>query len=331
MKNKLLICLLLGAPLPAVFVSLGIGPTTSVISVFRWMVDLLAGHDAAHTLISSVVMDVRLPRILLTLLVGATLSCAGASLQAIFRNPLVSSSILGLQAGAACGAALALSVPWLPLYPTAFAFGFLAVGMSYFLARYHGQVVPIHLVLAGVVVSALFTAILAIVQYVADPFQLQSIVHWTMGNLHTATWSKLKASWWLMLMGMGVLWLWRWRMNVLALGDEEAVSVGLHPERERFVILTAATLATSAAVAVSGVIGMVCLVIPHLVRMLVGADNRVCIPVCATFGGTFLVIVDDLSRSLASFEIPIGVFTTLIGGPFFIVLLKRTRLMWIDS
>lgn len=333
LKNKLLLALLLGAPLPVLLISLAVGPSTSIppAAVFRWMSGLLLDHETVPAAVHTIVMDVRLPRILLTLLVGAALSCSGAALQAVFRNPLVSSSILGIQSGAACGAALALSLPWLPLHPSAFAGGLLAVGTSYALARHQGTVVPLHLVLAGVVVSAMGSALLVIIQFLADPFRLQAIVHWTMGNLHTASWSKLASAWWLMLGGMSVLLGWRWRMNALALGDDEALAVGIHPERERMVILGAATLATSAAVAAAGVIGMVCLVVPHLVRMLVGADNRRCIPVSMTFGGAFLVLIDDVSRSIASFEIPIGVFTTLLGGPFFIVLLKRTRLMWVDG
>jgi iron complex transport system permease protein len=132
----------------------------------------------------------------------------------------------------------------------------------------------------------------------------------------------------MMAIGAGGLLLWRWRMNVLALGDDEARAVGLNPEREKALLLLFATLAASAAVSVAGVVGMVCLVIPHMVRMMIGADNRLVVPASITFGGVFLMLVDDISRSAAAFEIPIGIFTTLIGGPFFILLLKRAKIGW---
>jgi len=161
-----------------------------------------------------------------------------------------------------------------------------------------------------------------------DPFKLQSIVHWTMGNLHNAGWSTLKSTWIPVLAGMGGMFVLRWRMNVLALGDDEARSVGLNPELEKILILIPATMAASASVAAAGVITLIGLVIPHMVRMMIGPDNTRCIPAAITFGGSFLLLVDTLSRTIASFEIPIGIFTMLIGAPFFLFLLKKTKIGW---
>lgn len=320
-------------PLPVLLLSLFIGPSSAVDApqVFRWLAHVLhltvMPPDNAD-LVRAVVWEVRLPRILLTFLVGGALACTGGGLQALFRNPLVSPYILGLQSGAAFGAALALSVGGLPVSLSAFFFGILAVGISYFLARSGHCVSTVTLILSGIVVTGIFTALLTIVQFLTDPFKLQTIVHWTMGNLHTATWSKVASYWWPMVAGCTGLYLMRWRMNVLALGDDETLAVGLNPEIQKLLVLVAGTLAASASVAAAGVVGMVGLVVPHMVRMMIGADNRALIPAGFAFGGTFLLVVDNISRTAAAFEIPIGIFTTLVGGPFFIFLLKRARIGW---
>jgi iron complex transport system permease protein len=240
----------------------------------------------------------------------------------------VSPYILGLSSGAAFGAALAMATAWMPIQVSAFVFGMTAVGLSYFLARTGKAVSVVTMVLAGIVVSGIFTALLTIVQFLSDPFKLQTIVHWTMGNLHNASWAKLKSAGIPILAGVTVMFLLRWRMNVLALGDDETRSVGLNPDREKIMLLVPATLAATASVAVAGVISLVGLVIPHMVRMMIGPDNTNNTPICFTFGGSFLLVVDNFSRTLTAFEIPVGIFTMLIGGPFFIYLLRRSRIGW---
>ncbi len=319
------------APIPLIFISLLVGPSERVtpLLVGKWLFQKMLGSPLDDSLdsqlIEAIVFQTRLPRILLTFLVGASLTASGTTLQALFRNPLVSPYILGLSSGAAFGAALALIIPWLPLQLLAFLFGFSAVGLSYFLAMKNREVSTVSLILAGIIVSAIFTALLTIVQFLTDPFKLQTIVHWTLGNLHTASWAKVESSVIPILGGCFWLFVLRWRMNVLALGEEEARAVGLDPKREKLLLLVPATLVASASVAVSGVIGMVGLAVPHMVRMMVGADNTKALPVSLAFGGSFLLIVDSFSRTLTSFEIPIGIFTTLIGGPFFIYLFKKTQ------
>lgn len=321
-------------PLPVLAAALFVGPSSQVRAglVWQWLWSAATGAelspDVNEFLVRSVTLNIRLPRALLTFLVGGALGASGAAMQSVFRNPLVSPYILGLSAAAAFGAALALATGWLPVQLAAFAFGLLAVGMSYFLARSGRSVSVVALVLSGIIVSGFFTALLTIVQFVTDPFKLQTIVQWTMGNLHTANWDKVASSGPLILAGAAGMFLFRWRMNVLAMGDEETRAVGLNPEREKLNVLVPATLAASAAVAAGGVIGLVGLVIPHMVRMMLGPDNSRSIPACFTFGGAFLLIVDTCSRAAASFEIPIGIFTTLIGSPFFIYLLKKSRIGW---
>jgi len=333
LNKKILIWILYILPFPVILFSLLIGPSDAVRpgTIFPWISNLLFGFPKTFTGDSDlikIILNARLPRILLAFLVGGSLSSAGNALQALFRNPLVSPYILGLSSGAAFGAALAMTTPWMPLQPTAFFFGVLAVGIAYFMARSRKSVSVVSLILSGVIVSGIFTALLTIVQFLTDPFKLQTIAHWTMGDLHNARWEELKSLSPFCLVGFSWLFLFRWRMNVLAMGDEETRAVGLNPEREKLLILIPATLVASAAIAVAGVIGLIGLVVPHMIRMMIGPDNTYSLPASFTFGGAFLLIVDSFSRTAVSFEIPIGVFTTLLGGPFFIFLLRRAKIGW---
>ncbi|MEJ5365737.1 MAG: iron ABC transporter permease [Desulfosoma sp.] len=319
-------------PWPVIVLSVFVGPQESISprDALGWMASAVVQGPPADNVdfVRAIVWDIRIPRILLAFCVGGALAASGAALQAVFRNPLVSPYILGISSGAAFGAAAALAVGFLPVYGSAFLFGMAAVGCSYTLGRVNKAATPVSLVLSGMIVSGIFTALLTIVQFLADPFRLQTIVHWTMGNLHNAEWRRVLESAPIMAIGGAGMFFLRWRMNILALGDQEAYAVGVNPEREKIKMLIPATLAASAAVAAAGIIGMVGLVVPHMVRMMLGPDNRVGIPACFLFGGAFLVLVDDFSRALTAFELPIGIFTTLIGGPFFIFLLRRSRLGW---
>jgi iron complex transport system permease protein len=326
MKKRIISLLIYILPLPIVLASLFIGPseTANPIAIFN----LIFNNSGNSSLVQSLIFDVRLPRILLTFLVGGSLAISGCSIQAIFRNPLTDSYILGLSSGAAFGAALALAYSFLPVQVSAFIFALIAVGLSYFMARKNKNVSIVSLILSGIIVSGIFTALLTLVQFYSDPFKLQSIVHWTMGNLHNANWEKLQSSVIPIIIGVIVLFVYRWRLNVLALGDDEARTVGINPERNKLIILIASTLAASSAVAVAGIIGLYGLIVPHMVRMIIGPDNRQCIPLNFLFGGMFLLVIDDFSRTLSGFEIPIGVFTMLLGAPFFIFLMKKTNIGW---
>lgn len=326
MKKRIITLFIYLLPLPIILASLFIGPsqTASPDAIFN----LIFKNTGNTSLIQSVIFDVRLPRILLTFLVGGSLAISGCSIQAIFRNPLTDSYILGLSSGAAFGAALALAYSFLPVQVSAFIFGLIAVGLSYFMARKNKNVSIVSLILSGIIVSGIFTALLTLVQFYSDPFKLQSIVHWTMGNLHNANWEKLQSSVIPITVGVIVLFVYRWRLNVLALGDDEARTVGINPEKDKLIILIASTLAASSSVAVAGIIGLYGLIVPHMVRMIIGPDNRQSIPLNFLFGGMFLLIIDDFSRTLSGFEIPIGVFTMLLGAPFFIFLMKKTTIGW---
>ncbi len=315
--------LVFALPLPVLVLSLCVGPTGGL--GLGDLVSFMLGRasaEQAHTA-AQILFEIRLPRVLLAFAVGAGCTVSGSALQVIARNPLVSPDILGLSSGAAFGAALAMAVGWLPVQTTALAGALLASAVTYFFAARSGRNSVLSLVLSGVIVGGTFTAALAVVQMLADPYRLQSIVHWTMGALHNASWSKLRSAGPLIGVGAAGLVLMRWRLNVLALGDEETRAVGLDPARQRALLLLPAALAASASVAVAGVIAMIGLVVPHLVRLWVGADNVKSVPASIVAGGSFLLLVDDLARAATSFEVPIGVFTMLLGGPAFLFLLSR--------
>ena len=275
-----------------------------------------------------VVTLVRLPRVLLGALVGGGLAVGGVALQAAFRNPLVSPQVIGVSSGASFGGALALVLGLGTGYlvASAFVFGMAALGVVFLVTAGRGGASMLMIVLGGVVTGSFFTALVSLLTYLADPYStLPAIVFWLLGSLATATFGKVLVAAVPVLVGFAVLLALRWRINVLSLGDEDAAAVGIRPRPVRWTLLTAVALIVAGAVAVSGVIGWVGLVIPHLVRMWVGPDHRVLLPVSFLVGAAFLVTVDTLARTLSGGEIPLGVLTALVGAPAFFVLLRRNR------
>lgn len=326
--NALLRLFFLSLPIFAFFFSMFIGSfPIHPLELLDLIASTIFGYSTGYPEVyNTVIFQVRLPRVLLGMMVGASLSISGATFQGIFRNPLVSPYILGLSSGAAFGAALSLAfLPGVSIQFAAFFFSLLAVGLTYFMATTGRSTPVVSLVLAGVIVSAVFDALLALIQIAVSERALQSIVYWIMGSLGTASWSKIYSAFPLFAVGCLVMLLLRWRLNVLALGDEEAHSVGLNPELYKIVFIVAASLAASSAVAVAGVIGLVGLIVPHMMRMLFGPDHRTLIPISLTFGASFLVLVDDFARAGMGFEVPVGVITTLVGAPFFAYLLRSVR------
>lgn len=290
-----------------------------------------AQHGLDGTL-ETVVLQIRGPRVIAAVLVGAALAAAGAAYQNLFRNPLVSPDILGVSAGAAVGAILGifLSLGVVAIQLMAFAGGLAAVGMVYLVARaVRGHDPLLVLVLAGVVLGALLSACVALMKYLADPYnQLPAITYWLLGSLASTDARDMWVAAPLLLAGLLPLWLLRWRINVLSLNDEEARSLGVSAGRIRLVVIVAATLMTSAAVAVSGVIGWIGLVIPHFARLLTGPDFSRLLPVSVLLGAGFLVAVDTLARSIANIEVPLGVLTAFVGTPLFLWQLATARRGW---
>ncbi|OPZ60198.1 MAG: putative ABC transporter permease protein [Deltaproteobacteria bacterium ADurb.Bin510] len=277
-------------------------------------------------LAATLIWQVRLPRVLLALMVGAGLGVAGAAFQGVFRNPLVAPDILGVAAGGGFGAALALllGLSQALVQLSAFGFGLLAVSLTFLIARLDDRLSTFSLVLAGVIVGSFFAALISLLKYVADSYaKLPAIVFWLMGSLAGVRPAELGMSAPLILGGIVLLILLRWRFNLLSLGSETAQSLGLNTRRLYTVIVVCATLITAAIVAIAGVIGWVGLVVPHLCRLLLGADHRRLLPASALMGASFMLLVDDAARCLSSQEIPLGIVTALIGAPFFVYLLKR--------
>lgn len=274
----------------------------------------------------TVVLSIRLPRILLACLVGCCLSAAGSAYQGIFQNPMASPDILGASSGAAFGAALAILLGGSRRTVTlsAFFFSLLTVALVYLLAaRAPGKRV-LNLVLSGIMVSSLFTSATSYIKLVADPTnQLPEITYWLMGSLSATRTADVRYALLPMALGLLPLFLLRWRVNLLTLGDEEARTMGVHTNRLRLALALCATLVTAASISVSGMIGWVGLVVPHLGRRLVGNDYRALLPASMLFGAVFLLAVDNVSRNLLATEIPIGILTAFIGAPFFLYLMLR--------
>jgi iron complex transport system permease protein len=282
--------------------------------------------------IDTVLFEVRLPRVLAAALVGAAIAAAGAAYQTLFRNPLVSPDILGVSTGAGLGAVLGifLSLPVAGIQLSAFVVGLATVGLVYGIASVvHGREPVLVLVLAGVVVGSLAGAAISLLKILADPYdQLPAIVFWLLGSLSAIRRAEVWAAVPLVLLGLVPLVLLRWRINVLSLGDEEAKALGVEAGRLRLAVIAAATLMTASVVAISGVIGWVGLVIPHIARMVVGPSFDRLLPTAMLMGASYLLLVDTLARTMARIEVPIGILTAIIGAPFFLWLLARGREGW---
>jgi iron complex transport system permease protein len=317
----------------AVALAVAVGPYTLTGADVADAIRRLFGFgEGAPSAAEIVLLNVRLPRILAALVVGGALAAAGAAYQVIFRNPLVSPDILGVSTGAGFGAALGilLSLPVVLIEAFAFAGGIATVVLVTAMAAAvasHDRVLV--LVLAGVVVGALAGAAISLVKILADPYdQLPAITFWLLGSLAGAKGIDVTAVVLPVALGVALLWLLRWRITVLSLGDDEAKALGIDAARLRAIVIAAATLATAAVVAISGVVGWIGLLIPHMARMLVGPQFARLLPASILMGAGFLVLVDTLARTLARVETPIGILTAVIGAPAFLWLLARTRRAW---
>ena len=333
MKHKrsiILVIILAAALICFTLVSFTLGRyPLSLRDIFTWLIGKNADVNTQNIL-----MNIRLPRVLAAILVGACLSCAGTAYQGIFRNPMVSPDILGATSGAGFGAAVAIvmSLPPLAIQLFAFVFGIAAVLASYTISIVVGrkESVTLVLILSGMVITSMLGAFVSVIKYTADPYgKLPEITYWLMGSLSAITRRQLFSAIAPMLIGFAVIIAVKWRINVLSYGDEEACALGVNAKRLRAVVIVAATLITASAVSVCGQIGWVGLVIPHITRMLVGPDYRRVVPTTILAGGLFLLIVDTVSRNLLIMEIPLGILTAVIGAPVFVYLLCRGKRGWL--
>lgn len=297
------------------------------------MFDVFAGRASeANEMAATVLWNIRIPRIVAGLTTGAALAAAGAAYQGMFRNPLVSPDILGVSAGAGFGALLGIymKAPALLVQALAFAGGLAAVTCVMAIGtrvRRHDPMLV--LVLAGVAMGTLLGAGMSLLKVLADPYtQLPAMTFWLLGSFAGVTAADAYGALPLVLVGLVPMALLRWRLNVLTLADEEAMALGINVRRTRAIVVSAATLVTAVVVSISGVIGWVGLVVPHAARLLVGPDFRRLLPMSLLLGGAFVVAMDTVARSAAATEIPLGILTAVVGAPFFLWLLARSRRAW---
>ncbi len=345
--KRFLFLFLLVSPIFAFFISLCIGayhiPLSAIVDmVILKTLQVISGILAKMSfgrvdftvqipypsVYQTILFKIRLPRVVLAMIVGSALALSGAVLQAIFRNPLVNSYILGISAGAAFGAALAIGLSLsLGITPLAFAFAILAVFLTTSLAKIGGRITPVSLVLAGVIVNAFFSALTSLLKFLMEHEKLASVVYWLMGSFADADWHSVKVAFPVIFFGCALVYLMRWQLNVLSFG-EEAKIVGVETEKLKFAFIIIISLITAVSVAFCGIIGWVGLMIPHIVRMAFGPDHKTLIPLTITVGASFMVLADTLARSVTTYEIPIGILTTILGIPFFAYLLRKTGGGW---
>ena len=324
--------LLIALPIFLFFVSFMLGRyPVAPIDVVKTILSPIFPQLAVSPEINSIVFTIRLPRIIAALLVGAALSVAGASFQGIFKNPLVSPDLLGVSMGAGFGAAIAIlaNAGNALIQLSAFIFGIISVSITYGISKAYKAGGILLLVLSGTAVSAFFNALISGAKFMADPYdKLPQITYWLMGSLSAVNFDKLAMIIIPMLIGMIVILVLRWHLNLLAMGDEEAQSLGLDAGKLRLIIIVACTLVTSAAVSISGIIGWVGLVVPHMTRIIVGPDHKILLPASISIGASFLLLIDNISRTFISIEIPIGILTAIVGVPLFLYLLRRGYSEW---
>ncbi|MFW5753350.1 MAG: FecCD family ABC transporter permease [Marinilabiliaceae bacterium] len=334
-KRFFIIAGLLGLLLASITFALVIGACNIDISkVYKvLMVHLIPGGDmdGINKLHNTLVWEIRLPRILLSVGVGTALALAGGVFQGCFRNPLVEPYILGASSGAAFGAALVIVFPtsFISLQTSAFVCASIAVFLAYLLARVRGETPIVNLILAGVIIGSIFSALVSILKYISDEAGLREIVFWLMGGFYYAVWADVFRIVPIVIVSFGMLWYFSWKLNILSMGDEEARTLGVNPEWHKFIFILVATLITAVSVSAVGIIAWVGLMMPHAARMILGADHRFMLPGAAIMGGIYMVLCDTLARTLVHTEIPVGIISSIIGAPYLIYLLRsKTKMVF---
>ena len=295
--------------------------------------DILAfvfGQKVVDERTALLLTDVRLPRVAAALLVGGALSVSGVAYQGMFKNPLISPDILGVSSGAGFGAALAILLSWsmLGIQLSAFAFGLAAVLIALALSKrisgVHSQALV--LLLSGIITGAMFGAFISLTKYIADDeYKLPDITFWLMGSLTNVTATQALTIAPIVLLAVLPLYFSSWRLNVLSFGEDEAHTMGVQVQRLRLVVILSATLLTATVVSITGLIGWIGLVVPHIARFIIGSDNRYLLPAAFMLGSSFLIVIDLLSRTLSALEIPLGIIASIIGAPIFFFVLKSVK------
>jgi len=322
------------APLITALICIGIGRYSLTIQESFHVIynSLIHGKESVDPTNYSVIMGIRLPRIILAILCGSGLAVAGAAFQSLFTNPMATPDTLGVAAGASFGAVLALlfgdNLIWIQV--VASIMGLVAVFLTYYISKKNGKTTIIMMVLSGMVVSSMFQAFVSLVKYMADPEdKLPAITYWLMGSLSSVTFKSIMIGAPVIIIGIVIILALRWKLNVISLSEDEANTMGVNVKKIRMVIIVASTMITASVISMCGQVGWVGLLIPHISRMLVGSNNRQVIPTCISLGAVFMLVIDTVARSATPAEIPISILTATIGAPFFIALLKRTGGAWL--
>lgn len=331
-KRILLLVITAGVLLLTLILLMGVGPVSiPPLTVAQIVIDKILPFDLGSwpANYEAIVLDVRLPRLLCGVVVGSALACAGCTMQGMFRNPMASPYIVGVSSGAAFGASLAIVLGIVPASLTiplmAFLFATLTVFLVYNIARIRGRVPVETLLLSGIAVGAFFSALVSFLQYISGE-KLAGIVFWLMGGLWASGWNEVIVALPLVVLGMGGMMFFSRDLNIMLIGEEHALDLGVETERVKRIVLILASLVTASAVAISGIIGFVGLIIPHIMRILVGPDHRILLPASCLAGAMFLVLTDMLARTVIQpTELPVGIITALFGAPFFLYLLRRRK------
>ena len=326
MDRKYRVCMITGciATLFLALIALCLGQYTIAL---QDVIKVLTLQEVDLVNAETVIFNIRIPRILVSLIVGSGLASAGASFQALFSNPLATPDTLGCANGASFGAALGilLGLNALGIQISALIFGILAVVLVFVFTRYRHANQIMMIILGGMVVSSLFSALVSLVKYVADPNDvLPVITFWLMGSFSNSTVRSLYTGVPMIILGMMILYLMRYRMNALSLKEEEAASLGINVRKNRMIVIVASSLITASVVSMCGVVGWVGLLIPHISRMLFGNNHTKVIPGCIVFGALFMLIIDTIARCMYQAEIPVSILTAIIGAPVFLLLLRKT-------
>ena len=326
MDKKYRVCMITGciAALFLALIALCLGQYTITL---QDVIKVLTLQEVDLVNAETVIFNIRIPRILVSLIVGSGLATAGASFQALFSNPLATPDTLGCANGASFGAALGilLGLNALGIQISALIFGILAVVLVFVFTRYRHANQIMMIILGGMVVSSLFSALVSLIKYVADPNDvLPVITFWLMGSFSNSTVRSLYTGVPMIILGMMILYLMRYRMNALSLKEEEAASLGINVRKNRMIVIVASSLITASVVSMCGVVGWVGLLIPHISRMLFGNNHTKVIPGCIVFGALFMLVIDTIARCMYQAEIPVSILTAIIGAPVFLLLLRKT-------
>ncbi len=318
--------ILIFLPLACGLIGLSMGRMDIKISEIILFFKNLIGGGQVDPLMESLIINIRLPRVLTALIVGGGLTAAGIAFQALFSNPLATPDILGVTSAASLGAVLGiiLSLGTMGIQVLAMVFGLLSILITINLVK-RDETSMIMLVLAGIIVSSLANALASLLKYTADPMdKLPQITYWLMGSFGRTSYKNLVLAGPLILISMFLIYKMRWSLNLLSLSEDEARSLGINVKKTRLIFILAATLITASSVSICGQIGWIGLIIPHLVRLMVGANNLYTLPLGISFGAGFMVFIEALSRTVSVIELPISILTAIIGAPIFIILMRRS-------